>query len=103
MMQRRFILVYAATLLGVGPVFALPLSTLENSYAFLVRKAAICMRFAPTEANPLRDRALIAELRQRGRLLDSFKCGRCRYDLAGHADAAYYVKTCGVLSLSAKP
>jgi len=102
-MQRRFILVCAAALLAVGPVFALPLSTLENSYAFLVRKAAICMRSTPTEANPLRDRALIEELREQGRLLDSFKCGRCRYDLAGDADATYYVKTCGALSLDAKP
>jgi hypothetical protein len=102
-MIKRLIVLYAATLLGVGPVFALPLSTLENTYAFLVRKAAICMRSAPTEANPIRDSALIAELRQQGRLLDYFKCGRCRYDLVGDAGTAYYVKTCGALSLDAEP
>ncbi len=101
-MIKRLILLYAAMLLGVGPSLALPLSALENSYAFLVRKAAICMRSAPTEANPIRDGALIAELRQQGRLRDYFKCGRCRYDLVGDADTAYYVKTCGALSLDAE-
>jgi hypothetical protein len=102
-MVKRLVLLYAAMLLGVGPVFALPLWRLVNSYAFLVRKAAICMRPAPTEANPILDGALIAELRQQGRLLDYFKCGRCRYDLVGDADTAYYVKTCGALSLGAEP
>jgi hypothetical protein len=101
-MIKRLILLYAAMLPGVGPAFALPLSALENSYAFLVRKAAICMRSAPTEANPIRDGALIAELRQQGRLRDYFKCARCRYDLVGDADTADYVKTCGALSLDAE-
>ncbi len=102
-MIKRLILLCAATLVGAAPVFAFPLWTLENSYAFLVRKAAICIRSAPTEENPIRDGALIAELRQQGRLLDYFRCGRCRYDLAGDADTAYYVKTCGALSLDAEP
>ncbi len=102
-MIKRLILLCAATIVGAGTAFALPLRTLENSYAFLLRKAAICMRSAPTEENPIRDGALIAELRQQGMLLDYFKCGRCRYDLIGDADTAYYVKTCGALSLDAEP
>jgi hypothetical protein len=102
-MIRRLILLCAAMLVGFGPVFALPLRTIENSYAFLVRRAAICMRAAPTEENPIRDGALIAELRQQGSLLLYFRCGRCRYDLAGDADTAYYVKTCGALSLDGEP
>jgi hypothetical protein len=46
----------------------------------------------PTQANPVRDAALLAEMRRR--LPDTFACGRCRYDLAGDQDAAYYLKTC---------
>ncbi len=102
-MIRRLFFLCAATLFGLGPVFALPLRTVENSYVFLVRKAAICVRSAPTEENPIRDGAVIAELRQQGRLLDYFRCGRCRYDLAGDAGTAYYVKTCGALSVYGEP
>jgi hypothetical protein len=46
----------------------------------------------PTQANPVRDAALLAAMRRR--LPDSFACGRCRYDLAGDPDATYYLKTC---------
>ena len=99
-MIKRLVILGAATLFGFGNAGALPLSTLENSYAFLVRKAAVCLRPAPTTANPIRGSALIAELRAQGRLLDTFKCGRCRYDLVGEAEAAYYVKTCGALTLN---
>ncbi len=99
-MMKHLVILGAATLLGVGNVGALPLSTLENSYSFLVRKAAVCMRAAPTQANPIRGSAVIAELRERGVLLDTFKCGRCRYDLVDEAEAAYYVKSCGALTLN---
>lgn len=102
-MMKHLVILCAVMLFGMGTVSALPLSTLENSYAFLARKAAVCLRPAPTEANPIRGGALIAELREQGRLLDSFKCGRCRYDLIGEPEAAYYVKTCGALTLDLKP
>lgn len=31
---------------------------------------------------------------QEGKLPDKFVCGRCEFDLAGDAGAAYYVKRC---------
>ena len=102
-MMKRFVIIGAATLFGAATAGALPLSTLQNSYSFLVRKAAVCLRPAPTAANPIRGSDLIAQLRDQGRLLETFKCGRCRYDLVGEAEAAYYVKTCGALTLELKP
>jgi hypothetical protein len=102
-MGKHLVILGAATLFGVGNVCALPLSTLENSYAFLVRKAVLCLRPVPTEADPIRGSVLIAELREQGRLLERFKCGRCRYDLVGETEAAYYVKTCGTLTLELTP
>ena len=94
------ILVWSAVVPAiVAPASALPLSTLENSYAFLARKTAICLQPVPMAANPIRDKDLIAELHERGWLPESFKCGRCRYDLVGDGDAAYYLTTCGALTL----
>jgi hypothetical protein len=98
-MIKHLVIVCAIALFSLGNVCALPLSTLENSYSFLARKTAVCMWAAPTQANPIRGSALIAELREQGRLLDAFKCGRCRYDLVGEAGAAYYIKSCGALTL----
>jgi hypothetical protein len=98
--MKHLVILGAVTLFAAGNVFALSLSTLENSYSFLARKTAVCLRPAPTSANPIRGSALIAELREQGRLLDTFKCGRCRYDLVGEAEAAYYVKSCGALTLN---
>jgi hypothetical protein len=98
-MVKHLFIVCAVTVSGAGDVCALPLSTLENSYSFLARKTAVCLRAAPTQANPIRGSALIAELREQGWLLDAFKCGRCRYDLVGEAEAAYYAKSCGALTL----
>jgi hypothetical protein len=99
-MVRLVAILAVATLLGVGYPCALPLSTLQNSYAFLARKTAVCLQPAPTVSNPIRGRALISELREQGKLPDAFKCGRCRYDLVGETEAAYYVKTCGALTLN---
>jgi hypothetical protein len=75
------------------PACALPLSEFSRVYPYLVRKAEICLLTRiPTQANPVRDATLLAEMRRR--LPDTFACGRCRYDLAGDQDAAYYLKTC---------
>jgi hypothetical protein len=78
---------------GTLPAFALPLSEFSRVYPYLVRKAQICLLTRiPTQANPVRDATLLAEMRRR--LPDTFACGRCRYDLAGDQGAAYYLKTC---------
>jgi hypothetical protein len=93
-MPTRPLFFCALVLLGVGPASALPLSTLENSYAFMAKTAAICMRRMPTEANPIRDASLFDQLRQDGWLVDSFKCGRCSYYLTGDPDTAFYLRSC---------
>ena len=68
--------------LGMLPASALPLSELSRVYPYLVRKARICLLTGiPTQANPIMDAELLAEMRRR--LPDTFACGRCRYDLAG--------------------
>jgi hypothetical protein len=72
---------------------ALPLSEFGRVYPYLVRKAQICLLTSiPTQANPITDETRLAEVRSR--LTDTFACGRCRYDLAGDASAAYYLRTC---------
>jgi hypothetical protein len=72
---------------------ALPLSEFGRVYPYLVRKAQICLLTRiPTQANPITDATRLAEVRSR--LTDTFACGRCRYDLAGDAGAAYYLRTC---------
>jgi hypothetical protein len=93
-MPKRPLLLCALMLLGTGSATALPLSTLENSYAFMVRTAAICMRHMPTEASPIRDASLIEQLQQDGWLVDTFNCGRCSYYLTGDPGTAYYLRTC---------
>ena len=93
MLKRPFFLC-ALILLGASSAAALPLSTLENSYVFMARTAAICMRHMPTEASPIRGASLLEQWRQDGWLVDSFNCGRCRYDLTGDLDTAFYLKTC---------
>jgi len=75
------------------PASALPLSELGRIYPYLVRKAQICLLTSiPTQADPVRDATMLAEMRRR--LPDAFACGRCRYDLAGDLSAAYYLRTC---------
>jgi hypothetical protein len=93
-MLKRPVFLCALVLLGAAPASALPLSMLENSYVFMARTAAICLRRMPTEANPIRDASLFERLRQDGWLVDSFKCGRCSYDLTGDLDTAFYLRTC---------
>ena len=79
--------------LGVQAAAALPLSEFGRVYPYLVRKAQICLLTSiPTQANPVRDATLLAEMRRQ--LPDTFACGRCRYDLAGDRGAAYYLRTC---------
>jgi hypothetical protein len=90
----RAILACAIALAAAAPAAALPLSTLENSYAYLARTARQCMRHVPSAADPIRDGALFAQMHRDGTLVDSFRCGRCRYDLAADADAVFYVRTC---------
>ena len=78
---------------GMLAASALPLSEFSRVYPYLVRKARICLLTGiPTQANPITDAELLAEMRRR--LAVTFACGRCRYDLAGDPTAAYYVKTC---------
>jgi hypothetical protein len=78
---------------GLLPAAALPLSEFGRVYPYLVRKAQICLLTSiPTQANPVRDATMLAEMRRR--LPDTFACGRCRYDLAGDPGAAYYLRTC---------
>ena len=75
------------------PAAALPLSEFGRVYPYLVRKAQICLLTSiPTRASPITNATRLAELRTR--LPDTFACGRCRYDLAGDATAAYYLRTC---------
>jgi len=62
--------------LGMLPASALPLSELSRVYPYLVRKARICLLTGiPTQANPIMDAELLAEIRRR--LPDTFACGRC--------------------------
>ena len=78
---------------AVSPAVALPLSELGRVYPYLVRTARICLLTSiPTQANPVTDAVRLAEMRSR--LPDTFACGRCRYDLAGDAGGAYYLRTC---------
>ncbi len=78
---------------GFLPAAALPLSEFGRVYPYLVRKAQICLLTSiPTQSNPVTDATRLAEMRSR--LPDTFACGRCRYDLAGDASAAYYLRTC---------
>src|SRR5215470_12224431 len=61
----------------------------QSRLSYQVRKAQICLLTSiPTQASPITDATRLAELRTR--LPDTFACGRCRYDLAGDATAAYY-------------
>ena len=79
--------------LGMQAASALPLSEFGRVYPYLVRKAQICLLTSiPTQADPVRDATLLAEMRRQ--LPDTFACGRCRYDLAGDPGAAYYLRTC---------
>ena len=86
--------ILCASIVASGlPAVALPLSEFGRVYPFLVRKAQICLLTSiPTQASPITDTTLLAELRTR--LPDTFACGRRRYDLAGGATAAYYLRTC---------
>ena len=87
------ILASCALAFGMQAAVALPLSEFSRVYPYLVRTAQICLLTSiPTQANPVRDATLLAEMRRR--LPDTFACGRCRYDLAGDLGAAYYLKTC---------
>ena len=75
------------------PAAALPLSEFGRVYPYLVRQAQICLLTSiPTQANPVTDATRLAQMRNQ--LPDTFACGRCRYDLAGDAGAAYYLRTC---------
>ena len=81
-------LVLGILALGSPAASALPLSEFNRVYSYLVRTAQICLLTSiPTQANPVRDTTLLAEMRLR--LPDTFACGRCRYDLAGDQGAAY--------------
>lgn len=83
----------ATVALGLLPAGALPLSEFSRVYPYLVRKAQICLLTPiPTSSNPVTDATRLAAMRSR--LPDTFACGRCRYDLAGDAGAAYYLRTC---------
>lgn len=78
---------------AVLPAVALPLSEFGRVYPYLVRQAQICLLTSiPTQTNPVTNATQLAEIRSR--LPDTFACGRCRYDLAGDAGAAYYLRTC---------
>jgi hypothetical protein len=79
--------------LAMQAAAALPLSEFGRVYPYLVRKAQICLLTSIlTQANPVRDATLLAEMRRQ--LPNTFACGRCRYDLAGDRGAAYYLRTC---------
>ncbi len=93
--MRGLIILCAILALSMEAAFALPLSEFGRIYSYLVRQTRACLLTSiPTQANPVRDAALLATMRQEGRLPDTFACSRCRYDLAGDQGAAYYVKTC---------
>jgi len=80
---------------GSAAAVALPLSEFGRVYPYFARQTQFCLLTSiPTQANPITDAALLAEMDQAGRLPGSFACGRCRYDLAGDRFAAYYVKSC---------
>ncbi|MGH1574008.1 hypothetical protein ACRAWG_29365 [Methylobacterium sp. P31] len=46
------------------------------------------------DTKPITNPAVIARMRQEGRLPDSYTKRNCRYDLAGDPGAAYYHVTC---------
>jgi hypothetical protein len=86
-------MIASSLLSSLLPAAALPLSEFGRVYPYLVRKAQICLLTRiPTQANPITDATRLAEVR--GLLPDTFACGRCRYDLAGDASAAYYHRSC---------
>jgi hypothetical protein len=91
----RGLIILGAVLVFGGAAAALPLSEFGRVYPYLARQTQFCLLTSiPTQANPITDAALLAEMHQAGRLPGSFACGRCRYDLAGDRVAAYYVKSC---------
>jgi hypothetical protein len=92
----RGLITLCAVLVFTGAAaVALPLSEFGRVYPYLARQTQFCLLTSiPTQANPITDAELLAEMNQAGRLPGSFACGRCRYDLAGDRVAAYYVKSC---------
>ena len=91
----RGLIILGAVLVFGGAAAALPLSEFGCVYPYLARQTQFCLLTSiPTQANPITDAELLAEMNQAGRLPGSFACGRCRYDLAGDRVAAYYVKSC---------
>jgi hypothetical protein len=79
--------------IGVGPGFQ----------SFLPRKAPLLriratdmgpMGPIPTEDKPLYDRARIKQLRDAGKLPDTFVRGRCTYNLGGDPGTAWYYRSC---------
>lgn len=93
--MRGSIILCAVLVFGSAAAAALPLSEFGRVYPYLARQTQFCLLTSiPTQANPITDAALLAEMHQAGRLPDSFACGRCRYDLAGDRAVSYYVKSC---------
>jgi hypothetical protein len=92
----RGLIILCGVLVCSGEVaVALPLSEFGRVYPYFARQTQFCLLTSiPTQANPITDADLLAEMHQAGRLPASFACGRCRYDLAGDRVAAYYVKSC---------
>ena len=86
--------ILCASIVASGlPAVALPLSEFNRVYRIWCARRKICLLTSiPTQASPITDATRLAELRTR--LPDTFACGRCRYDLAGDATAAYYLRTC---------
>lgn len=56
--------------------------------------AADCRGPIASEQHPIMGEKLTEKMRRAGKLPDKFVCGRCEYNLAGDAGAAYYVKAC---------
>ena len=93
--EMRGLIILGAVLVFAGAAAALPLSEFGRVYPYLARQTQFCLLTSiPTQANPITDATLLAEMHQAGRLPGSFACGRCRYDLAGDRVAAYCVKSC---------
>jgi hypothetical protein len=92
----KALLLFCAALLASAPsASAIPLSAPAASNQSLVRIGLTdCKGPITSEAKPIFGEKRLAKMRKEGKLLDTFACGRCTYNLAGDPGVAYYVKTC---------
>lgn len=93
-MKSVVMLSMALSLSGHAAV-AMPRVSMSATKSLSVKVGATdCRGPIASEKHPIMGEKVTEKMRQEGKLPDKFVCGRCEYDLAGDAGAAYYVKTC---------